>query len=225
MAKQRGLVPLVSLARNPNGQLAVEHPNKRAGFSLIELLVVLAVFGIIASVFSSTFLDSWYSQLVQQAYGELQRKSRFTVDEITHQARSASSVITSTTFSGTTYTSTSSSLVIRLAPIDANDNQLTGDDYLVFRRNPTTSTKTERLVIPNGSSQRASWPFALRLNDETSALQIRYYNSVGTELTPGSSDLTQTKRLTVLSRSSRSLRGRTYTREIETTVSLRNKSQ
>ena len=195
----------------------------RGGFTLIELVIVAMVSTIVLTVLSSTFLDSWYTQISQQTNVELQRQTRFVVDEIDRQGRGASSVVNSVIVSSVTYTSTASTLVIRLAPLDNNNDQITGDDYFVFRRNPVNTTSTERLVLPDGSSQRLNLMTPLTLGNETAQLQFRYYNEQGTELIPGTDNLALTDKVEATNQATRVFRGRTYSRESQITFKLRNR--
>jgi len=193
----------------------------RNGFSLIETLVAISISITVGIVISQSFFNGWQTQLSQETYGELQRAGRFTLDEISKQIWGASTIVSAITLNSVTYTSGADTVVLRLPPIGGNDEIVTGDDYLIFNENGTV---IERLVSAHAGSTRASWHSPLSLHRETGNLLIQYYNSAGNELIPGTNDLTAARKLRVTIDSTRDLAGRTYSRQLEATVVLRNKS-
>lgn len=192
----------------------------KRGFTVIETLIAIGLSISIGLVISQTFFDGWQSQLTQEAYSELQRASRFTVDEISEQVWNASTVISATTLNSTTYTSDADTLVLRLSPLDGSNNILTGDDFIIIDKN---GARVERLVSPLGGSMRSSWQSPLGLSLENSVLLFQYFNAAGNELVPGADDLTAARKIRVTATSARTADGRTITRSLETTVILRNK--
>ncbi len=192
----------------------------KRGFTVIETLIAIGLSISIGLVISQTFFDGWQSQLTQEAYSELQRASRFTVDEISEQVWNASTVISATTLNSTTYTSDTDTLVLRLSPLDGSNNILTGDDFIIINKN---GARVERLVSPLGGSMRSSWQSPLGLSLENSVLLFQYFNAAGNELVPGTDDLTAARKIRASVTSARTADGRTITRSLETTVILRNK--
>lgn len=190
------------------------------GFTVIETLIAIGLSISIGLVISQTFFDGWQSQLTQEAYSELQRSSRFTIDEISEQVWNASTVVSATTLNGTTHTSDSDTLVLRLPPLDGSNNILTGDDFIIISKN---GSRVERLVSPLGASTRSSWQTPLGLSLENSVLLFQYYNAAGSELTPGTHDLTAARKIKATVTTSRTADGRTINRSLETTIILRNK--
>lgn len=195
-------------------------PTKHA-FTIIEVLIASAISLTVIGVISESFIGAWNVQRSQEAYGELQRASRFSLDEMSKQMWNATSVTSSIVINDVTYASGANTIVLRLPPLDNDHNIITGDDFLVFHLN---GTKTERLVSPNGSSLRASLQSPLTLNNNTALLQFRYFNAAGAELIPGTNDLSPARTVTITVRSSRTVGSRSYVRELETTVLLRNKA-
>lgn len=194
----------------------------KRGLTLIELLITIGISVVITGVVAASFINGWGAQVSQEIYSELQRSARFTVDEVSNQTWNASTVISSLSNNGTTYHSDSSTLILRLPPLDANNDIITGDDYIIFRK---SGNIIERLVIAAPSSIRASFTTPLTLNKDSGALHFKYYNAAGIELLPdpNNDNLSPSRRLQVVVESSRVNAGRTYTREIEATVLLRNR--
>jgi len=192
----------------------------KRGFTLVELLTTVAIMSIVMAVMAQSFLGSWNAQLSQEIMSELQRSARLTLDEMTKQTWNATTVVSSISSGGTSYTSTANSVALRLPPMDANNTIITGDDHLVFRQD---NRRIERRVIPGSGSIRAGWKTPLTLNDDTGTLTIKYYNSAGLELVPGNDDLSSARKLALTIRTTRTHGGRTYERELAATIMLRNK--
>lgn len=195
---------------------------KRSGLTLIEVLLAMGLSLIIAGVVGAVFFDSWKAQIGQEAYTELQQKSRQAVDEISSQVQTASGVVASVTSGSTTYTTNANTVVLKMPSLDVNNNILSGTDYIVFRRRPAATNNLERIVIADAASSRTSLRTPLILNDRTTTLEFQYYNLAGSELVPGTGDLTTSESLFVHVVSSKLVNGRTLVREIDNTVHLRN---
>lgn len=175
---------------------------------------------VVAGVLAESFIGGWRAQLSQEIYGELQRQSRFSLDEMTKEFWNATTVTSSVVIGGTTYTSDADTIVLRLPPLDSSDTILAGDDFMVFNQN---GTETERLISPDASSVRAGLKTPLGLNHDTNILEFRYFDAAGTELVPGVNNLTTARKIITTVQSSRVNAGRTFQRELKSTVILRNK--
>jgi hypothetical protein len=193
----------------------------KKGFSVIELLVAIGISIAIGLVIAQTFFNGWQTQLSQENYTEMQRAGRFTLDEISREIWNASAVVSAVTIDTTTYTSGAETLVLRLPPLDSDHNIITGDDYIVFREN---GARIDRLISANAGSVRLSWASPLSLHQETGDLTFQYYDAANNELVPGTNDLTTARKLKVTVDSTRVVGSRTYSRQLDTTVILRNKA-
>jgi prepilin-type N-terminal cleavage/methylation domain-containing protein len=196
---------------------------KRA-FTLIELLVAMGAGVIVSGVIAASLVGGWRAQLSQETYSELQRSARLTLDEITKQVQSASSIVSMLESNGTTYQSGGSTVILRLPPLNADNDIIEGDDYIIFRQ--TTAT-IERLIIADANSSRAALAPKLTLNHDAGLLGVKYYNAAGDELIadPNQDNISPSRRLEVTVRSSRLSAGRTFSREIDSMIMLRNKAQ
>jgi len=198
---------------------------RRPGFTLIEVLTTTVISTVVALVIALTFNQAWTSYANGQDISQLERDNRQTLSQITDLARLAFRVVATVTINGSTYTSDGTNVVLRLNPIDGNGTFLTsGDDYVVLRRRPGSPATTERLVLTtNAGGIRAAWPTSLILNNYTSVFTVKYYNAFGTELIPGTDDLTTAKELTFQSRITKTTGSKTNTQLLEASVYLRNK--
>ncbi|MEX0594533.1 MAG: prepilin-type N-terminal cleavage/methylation domain-containing protein, partial [Patescibacteria group bacterium] len=127
-------------------------PNNKRALTLIELLIAMAISIVVSGVILAILVSSWRADIAQTAYLDLQQKSRTAVDEISSTIKVSSGVVTSHTAGGTTYTTSSTELVLKTPAIDDSLNILTGTDYYVFRRNPITATILERIIVADPAS-------------------------------------------------------------------------
>ena len=134
------------------------------GFSLIETLILLAVSvaALIALVNVFFIFNSLYGY--EQAFLKTAGSAGTAMNALQSSILQADAVLASSTFSGTTYTSTTTSIVLELPAIDASGNLILGaKDRVAFF---ASSTKLYRLTAAAGGSARVSGTTTL-----TSALQ------------------------------------------------------
>jgi len=193
------------------------------GFTLIELIVTVSIGLVIIGVLSSIFIGSWRAYIAQEVYVQLQRQNRVAVDEISIAIKSAATIVESHSYGGNTYQSTASSLVLRTPSVDEDGNVLTGNDYLIFRLNPSTPTTLERIVIADSNSNRANLPSPLALNEKTSSLTFTYYDSNNATISIATGDLAESASINVAINSQDVANGRTISRQLDNRVYLRNR--
>ncbi len=198
----------------------------KRGFSLIEVLVVCSILIVVLDVVASSLIGGWRSEQSQELANHLQRSSRSTVEELSRQTLQSSSVMTSTTdaLTGTTYTSSSSQLVLRLSPLDASNNILSGDDFMIFRIDPNNSSRVERITLST-TGTRSTGVKSVTINTEAGAITFRYFNTAGVELSPANADLSTTKKVIIKVQTTGTTFSRTLTQSFEEAVLLRNKAQ
>jgi len=194
----------------------------KSGLTIIELLIAVSTSVVVAGVISSIFINAWRAQISQEDYTELQQKSRLSIDEITNTIKVSSGVLVSHTDEGNTYTTSASAIVLKTPAINASNQVLTGNDYIIFRINPVDSTKLERVVIADPASIRANLPASLNLNDRMGSLVFVYNNSSG-QINLGTGDVTTTTNVDATVTSQKASQGRQITRALDNKVYLRNK--
>ena len=129
---------------------------KSRGFTLIELVVVLSIFSLIAVVVSLLYVSGLTQEREESLRSQLVLKGETAVDIFTRDVQSAWQVAASYTSGGTTYTSGGSTLVLGLPAVDASGNLISSGgsfttDYVVYR---TAVPYTYRSVFPAAGSSR-----------------------------------------------------------------------
>jgi hypothetical protein len=145
-----GFTPLESTSQHTQDVRA----GSLTGFTLIETVVVVAlsVIALLALVNLFMVFNSIYGY--EQAFIASAGSASNTVNALEASVLPAEQVLTSYNFSGTTYTSTTTSLVLQIPSIDSSGNIVSGaKDYVAFY---ASSTKLYRLVSANAQSVRVS---------------------------------------------------------------------
>ncbi len=165
--------------------------NRNTGFTLIETVFVVAIsvsmmvaLGYLIYNFNGT---SAYEQTLAQSFGS----ASSVMKEIESFALPADAVLQSYTFSGVTYTSTSTTLVLEIPSIDSSGNVIASVyDYAAFYAVGTTTVY--RLLEANAASSRASG--TRKLSSTVHALTFTYDNTDFTKVSIVTVDLqTQAK--------------------------------
>jgi prepilin-type N-terminal cleavage/methylation domain-containing protein len=144
-----------------------------AGFSLIEVIVAMAIFLILSLALLSLY----------QAFGSLYGLGRaqfsavggvrVPLAEVVEYVSQAYRVVASQDFSGTLYTSNSSTLVVQIPAVDANDRVVANSwDYAVFYKN---GARAYRQLQPAAESARSGG--TRQLTDVATSLQFSYDNA------------------------------------------------
>ncbi|HSX42242.1 MAG TPA: hypothetical protein VLE93_02730 [Candidatus Saccharimonadales bacterium] len=198
---------------------------KQRAFTVIELLTAGTIGIVVATVVGYGIVQGWRAFLNQQDQSELDRANRSTINQIETQARGATGVIPAVTIAGTLYQSDATDVVLHLTPIDSAGNFLTtGDDYLVFRLRPTTTDTVEEMLLPDPASARLNWPSPVTLNSLSTQFQVRYFTAGGTELIPGTDDLSASAQLTVTSQLGKTGALGNNSQTLSTNIFFRNKT-
>lgn len=126
----------------------------KKGFSLAEAIVLVAVSTVVLLALVNLFFifNSIYGY--QKAFIATAGSAGASANALQSAVLQASGVLASRSFSGVTYTSASSSLVLKLPSVDGDGDIVLGkDDYLAFY---ISSSTLYRLVEADGSSARIS---------------------------------------------------------------------
>jgi prepilin-type N-terminal cleavage/methylation domain-containing protein len=186
-----------------------ESKKNESGFTLVEMVIVIALLSLLLLAFLNLFDN--HGKLFNFESGRIRTTSgtRFAMSELQKYTLQAESVLVSATVNGTSYSSSSSVMVLRLPSVDASNNAIDSTwDYVAFY---LTGTNLYRTVEANGSSVRASG--TKLLSDTVSSLSFTYNSADFTQVNQIDVDLTsqlQIKNSAVSSREQQKLYLRNY---------------
>lgn len=179
------------------------------GFTLIEVATVVFIFSLIVIALYTVYTN--YDKILaqQEIYIDTAGSIGASFNDIRSSVLQADHVVSSHTFSGTTLTSTTTSLVLELPSIDSSGNIVAASyDYVGYYM---TGTKLERLSDINAASARTSSSRALSATLNT--LSFTYDNV----------DPASVTNVTVDATTSETYRTKSTTAHLRETMYLRNK--
>jgi len=144
-------------------------PHKEYGFTLVELLIAMAISGIVLSAAVNTFIAQRRSYALQEQVTEMTQRTRAAMEMVTREARMAGYNPAGTSFDGITYNPTQ--VQIR-ADLNGDGDTADANETIVYSYNNTTH---QLLRDTDGSSQ----PIA----DHIQAFTFDYVDGAGTSTT------------------------------------------
>ncbi|MFA6519319.1 MAG: type II secretion system protein [Candidatus Paceibacterota bacterium] len=151
----------------------------KRGFTLIETVVVIAISVIALAALVNLFLIFNTTYGNQQAFMAAAGSAGGTMNALEAAIMPADHVLTSHNFSGTTYSSNASTLVLSLPAVNSSGNIITGtEDYIVFY---ASSANLYRLIQAGAGSSRVSG--LKQLSTTLSALSFTYDDADFTKVT------------------------------------------
>ncbi len=179
----------------------------RRGTTLVEtiILVAISVVTLLALVHLFFIFNSIYGY--QQAFMLTAGSSGASMNAFEASVLPAEKVLASYNFSGTTYSSATTTLVLQLPAVNSSGDIVSGvKDYVVFF---ASSTKLYRLVLSDAQSKRVSG--LTQLSSTLSSLSFTYDSATFANVTNVTADIQtqmQFKQQTLMSH----LRGQWYLR-------------
>lgn len=158
-----------------NGQLSMV--NCQNGFTLPEILVGLAVFGLISILVAGIYFAQFRLFANQNTSIEIANQARTALDEIVNQVRQSQQVAASCCDGETT-----SSTTLILAIWSTNE---TGEpyqpspsifDYIVYKQDETDNTKLTKKTVPDSASSRNASTQIIATKLAPAGLQFSYDN-------------------------------------------------
>lgn len=132
-------------------------PNNRRGFTLLETLVTIAVMTILLLIVNGIFVVNYDIVVKQTSKLDSDGGVTFASRQISELARGAAAVEASHTINGTTYASSSTTLVLQIPAIDASNNPIADAyDYVAISRDPSDATRIIADALPASGSRRPS---------------------------------------------------------------------
>lgn len=124
------------------------------GFTLMETIIVIGILGLMLTAIVSMIFAYMRSFDTQQASVEVGYTAAALVNAVEESVLQANSVLVSQTISGTLYTTSSTTLVLRLPSIDGSGGVISGSyDYVAFY---ASGTDAYRIVSAAGGSVRTA---------------------------------------------------------------------
>jgi type IV pilus assembly protein PilW len=144
-------------------------PHQASGFTLVELLIAIAISGIVLGAAVNTFIAQRWAYALQEQVTEMTQGTRAAMELVTREVRMAGYNPARTSFDGITYDPTQ--LPIR-ADLNGDGDTADANETIVY----TYNTATQQMMRDaDGSSQ----PIA----DHIQALTFDYLDGAGTSTT------------------------------------------
>jgi len=189
----------------------MRHRKKNSGFTLLEIVIALAIFVIIALVIASAFVSHYRLFNFSSVQSDLKSQSISILDRISRVANESSAIAASHDFGSLTLTSTSTTIVFQLPAKDASGNIILSTyDYIAFNKSTTSTILYEYVDAAAGSIRKTA---GKTLSTIVANVIFRYNSSVAANSTNAEALLTLVKTLSGQEKS--------YTNS--TTIYLRNK--
>ncbi len=157
---------------------------KERGLTLVEVLVAMGLAAVVGTLLLSVMINS--AGLFYKESSKLQEGLNIndTLAKVRQSIKQSSGVSATYTSSGTTYTSSSTQIVLKIPAIDALGNIISSTfDYLVFFQD---STKLRYKLFPDAQSSRKSQDQIF--STSVDSLTFKYLDSQNppNEVVPGS---------------------------------------
>lgn len=166
--------------------------NQRPGVSLVEVLVAIGITVIIFGILLGMYVSHGRLYLRTQAAVDLQDQLTMAMRAMGADAAVADGIVASRTINGTAYASSSSTVILSLPSIDAQDRPISGkEDYAVLYRDAANSARLLLTVVGDASSVRKSQ--TRQLSDSVKTCAFRYDSASATLATSVSVGLTLSK--------------------------------
>ena len=187
-------------------------PGAPAGISLMETMVVIGIMIVLLLIITQIFALNYDIFAKQSKRSDNEVGAILAAKTVSQMARGAEAVEASHVFSGTTRTSSSTAVVLKLPSVDASNAIITGSyDYVAFYRSAATPTKIMVDTEGAGGSARLSGTRLITAYNTT--LIFRYNDPV----------ITDADRVSLFLINSQTQRGLTLTTKAWTSIFLRNK--
>lgn len=181
------------------------------GISLIELMVAMAVMSVMLLIVSQIFIADYNLVQGQVAHTDTVVGTMLATRAISTMARGAVGVMATQTINGTSYTSSTSTLVLKLPAINATGDVINNTyDYVAFARDGSSPTKIFADVQAASGSARIS--LRRLITAYNSQLAFRY----------NAADITKATRVQIYLVNSEAYRNSTLTDSAWTALYLRN---
>jgi len=189
---------------------------KRAGYTIIEIITVLAILIIVSTVLLTSFISSNKSFLNQTAQSALQTSVSTAMERIVRDIRGARQVLVSYDVPPT-YTTATQSIVLQVPALDVQGQVINGVyDTFIFA---LIGNKLSRIIVASPQSSRATATDTILADG---VITLSYYDQSGAVITTAA-NYPQTARVTIALERSQTVRAHVNTVRLEGYAALRNR--
>jgi len=158
---------------------------RQSGFTLIETVIALGLFIVLLFAFLQIFEGTQQIFLTQQNVTDVAGSASLLMTDITAAAAQADQVLSSYTFSGTTYSTNAATLVLELPTVNSSGNIVSGaHDYIAFY---SSAGNAYEIASADPSSARQSG--TKKLSDALSSMAFTYDNATYSLVTSVDTDI------------------------------------
>lgn len=176
--------------------------------TMVELVVVVAIFSVLMVVLVNFFLGYSDSFTYLQATVDTSQSSGLLINSVSSAVRQASQILTSHSFSGATYTTDTTTLVLEIPAIDGSGSVISGTyDYMAFY---LSGTDIYWKTLADAASSRDS--STRKISNSVQSLSFTYNNA----------DVTQATKVDVSVTIQKQVKGQTFQSSLHQQVYLRN---
>lgn len=180
----------------------------RRGVTIVELLVVVAVFSVLMIVLVNFFVGYNNSFTYLTTSIDASQSTGLFINSASNAVRQAKQIVTSHVFSGTTYTTSATALVLELPSINASGVVSGAYDYMTFY---LSGTDIYWRTDANASSTRTS--FTKKISTSVQSLAFTYNNG----------DVTQATKVDIAITVQKQVQNQTIQSSLHQQIYLRNK--
>ena len=149
------------------------------GFTLLEIVVIVAISAVMCIVLVDLYRAYARMYGYQKGAADTAGSAATVANELQEWVLQASRILTSTTYSGATYTTGTNTLVLEVPSIDASGNMLTNTyDSVIFY---SSGTHLYRVLSPNAASVRTA--STKTLSTKLASLSLAYNDASVTSAT------------------------------------------
>lgn len=129
----------------------------KRGFTLIELLLGIAIISILSVVLTTLIIRYGILYERQQIDVAANLDNRFILDDIATRAREAAEVSNSLIVGSDTFTTNSTTIILKVPSLDQNGQNIsTVFDYVIYYKDATSPDTLRKKVVPDAQSTRQS---------------------------------------------------------------------
>ncbi|MDO8513718.1 MAG: prepilin-type N-terminal cleavage/methylation domain-containing protein [bacterium] len=184
---------------------------KKSGFTLVEILIVIALTSILMGVMFTIYQNNNRSYIIVTAKSDLYRANLRTLDKIRGDIKKSSQLLANYD----TYSTSTNSIILQMPRLDVSQAPIVNTyNYVVYRLNPSNSRNLERIEIIDSVTTTQT------LNQKVSSISFTPKDNLSNNITANIENTSQIAVVLVLSDISRNL---AINSQLSSNETMRNK--